>query len=164
MSSPRAAQNNMAQGPGPSQAPAHDEMLDASDSDSEENPSATELRNLRQQAHVQAQQMVEMQNMINQLASQLMATPNERPVSTKKPKMASPEKYDGGREELRTFLTNIDLYCEFNEVPNDQEKILMASTYMKGKASNWMQPYVDDYLLDIKQHGTKEETQTMFAS
>jgi hypothetical protein len=139
-------------------------MLDASDSDSEENPSATELRNLRQQAHVQAQQMVEMQNMINQLASQLMATPNERPVSTKKPKMASPEKYDGGREELRTFLTNIDLYCEFNEVPNDQEKILMASTYMKGKASNWMQPYVDDYLLDIKQHGTKEETRTMFAS
>lgn len=165
MSAPRVTQNNAAQGPGPSApAPANDEMLDASDSEAEDTPSATELRHLRQQAQVQSRQMLEMQNMINQLASQLMATPNERSSTTKKPKMASPEKYDGSREELRTFLTNIDLYCEFNEVPNDQEKILMASTYLKGKASNWMQPYVDDYLTDITQHGTKEETRTMFAS
>lgn len=165
MSAPRVTQNNTAQGPGPSApAPANDEMLDASDSEAEDTPSATELRHLRQQAQVQSRQMLEMQNMINQLASQLMATPNERSSTTKKPKMASPEKYDGSREELRTFLTNIDLYCEFNEVPNDQEKILMASTYLKGKASNWMQPYVDDYLTDIRQHGTKEETRTMFAS
>ena len=153
----------MAQGPGPSTpAPVNDEMLDASDSDSEDN--ARELRNLRQQAHVQNQQMVEMQNMINQLASQLMATPNERPSTTKKPKMAAPEKYDGSREELRTFLTKVDLYCEFNEVPNAQDKILMASTYMKGKAANWMQPYVDDYLLDAEHRGTKDETRAMFAS
>ncbi|EMD68946.1 hypothetical protein COCSADRAFT_77287, partial [Bipolaris sorokiniana ND90Pr] len=66
----------------------------------------------------------------------LMAISNERPL--KKPKMATLEKYDGSRTELRTFLTNIDLYCEFNEVPNDQEKILMASTHMKGRALSWM--------------------------
>jgi hypothetical protein len=47
-----------------------------------------------------------------------MATPNEKLV-VKKPKMASPEKYDGSCSELRTFLTNVDLYCEFNEVPSD---------------------------------------------
>ncbi|EMD60675.1 hypothetical protein COCSADRAFT_98784, partial [Bipolaris sorokiniana ND90Pr] len=51
------------------------------------------------------------------LMGQLMATLNEKPL--KKPKMATLEKYDGSRTELRTFLTNIDLYCEFNEVPND---------------------------------------------
>jgi hypothetical protein len=120
MLSPRAVQNNIAQGPGPSTSalvPENNEMLDASDSD-EENPSATKLRNLRRQAHVQAQQIAKMQSIINQLASQLIATPNERP-STKKPKMSAPEKYDGSREELQTFLTNINLYCEFNEVPND---------------------------------------------
>jgi hypothetical protein len=47
----------MAQGLGPLTSALvleNDEMLDASDSD-EENPSATELRNLRRQAHVQAQ-------------------------------------------------------------------------------------------------------------
>ena len=32
----------------------------------------------------------------------------------------------------------------------------MASTYMKDKAANWMQPYVDDYMKDVKQSGTKD--------
>ena len=70
------------------------------------------------------------------MVSQLMATPNEKPPP--KPKMAVPEKYEGARNELRTFLTNIDLYCEFNQVPNDQEKILIANTHMKGKAAMLM--------------------------
>ncbi|EMD58187.1 hypothetical protein COCSADRAFT_75403, partial [Bipolaris sorokiniana ND90Pr] len=52
-----------------------------------------------------------------------MATPNEKPI--KKPKMATPDKYDGNREGLRTFLTTIELYCGYNDVPNDEEKILM---------------------------------------
>ncbi|USP73296.1 Reverse Transcriptase [Curvularia clavata] len=121
-----------------------------------------ELANLRREHQAQAQQMIEMQNMVNQLMSQLMATPNEKVV--KKPKMATPEKYDGNRNDLRTFLTTIDLYCEFNEVPSDQEKILMASTHMKGKAANWVQPYVEDYLSSIKTKGTKEETKALFAS
>ena len=154
----------MAQGSGPSQEPPHDEMLDASDSDTEEDPNIRELRNLRRQAHTQAQQMAEMMSMINQLTNQLMATPNERPATTKKPKIAPPEKYGGDREKLRTFLTHTHLYCEYNEIPNDQEKILMASTYMKDKASTWMQPYVDDYLLDVTHRGVKAETQALFAS
>jgi hypothetical protein len=160
----QASNGGPVQGPGPAVTPAlDDEMLGPSDDEDEDHPNVRELRNLRQQATIHAQQMAEMQNMINQLTSQLMATPNEKPA-VKKPKMASPEKYDGSRSELRTFLTNVDLYCEFNEVPSDQEKILMASTYMKGKASNWMQPYVDDYLKDIDAHGTRDETKTIFNS
>ncbi|KAG9192563.1 hypothetical protein G6011_11297 [Alternaria panax] len=161
------AQNNMAQGQGPAMPaqpmPENDEMLEASDSDTEEDPSAREVRNLRRQTHVQAQQLASMMDMINQLSSQLMATPNERPVTTRKPKIAAPEKFGGDREKLRTFLTHTYLYCEYNEVPTDQEKILMASTYMKDKASNWMQPYVDDYLLDAEHRGTKAETRALFA-
>ncbi|KAG9186916.1 hypothetical protein G6011_01003 [Alternaria panax] len=158
---------NMAQGPGPSM-PAHpmqenDEMLEASDAEDEEDPNIRELKNLRHQAHVQAQQMASMMDMINRLSNQLTATPNERPATTRKPKIASPEKYGGDREKLRTFLTHADLYCEYNEVLNDQEKILMASTYMKDKAANWMQPYVDDYLLDVEHRGTKAETRALFA-
>jgi hypothetical protein len=143
--------------------PENEEMLEASDSDTEDDPSAREIRNLRRQAQVQAQQMAAMMDMINQLSNQLMATPNERPVATRKPKIAAPEKFGGDREKLRTFLTHTDLYCEYNEVPTDQEKILMASTYMKDRASNWMQPYVDDYLLDAEHRGTKAETRALFA-
>ena len=168
----QASANGPVQGPGPAPAPAiDDEMLNPSDEESdEEGDNARELRDLRRQATThaqqvaaQAQQMASMQDMINQLTNQLMATPNERTVS-RKPKIATPEKYDGSRNELRTFLTNIDLYCEYNEVPNDQEKILTANMHMKGKASDWMQPYVEDYLANISQRGTKEETQSLFES
>ena len=40
----------------------------------------------------------------------------------------------------------------------------MASTYIKDKASNQMQLYVDDYLLDAEHRGTKAETRALFAS
>jgi hypothetical protein len=78
--------------------------------------------------------------------------------------MATPEKYEGGRTELRAFLTNIDLYCAINEVPNDQEKILTATMHMKGKAANWVQPYTEDYLRSPGTNGEKQDTQQLFAS
>ncbi|KAH7562161.1 reverse transcriptase [Bipolaris maydis] len=121
-----------------------------------------ELVNLRREGQNQARQIAELQNMINQLTSQLMATPNEKPI--KKPKMATPDKYDGNREGLRTFLTTIELYCGYNDVPNDEEKILIANTHLKGKAASWMQPYVEDFLKDIDNKGTKDETRTLFSS
>jgi len=153
--------------PEPSQTrPLDDDMLDHEDTDSETEtpPSAETVRDLRRQANAQARQMTAMMETINQLTAQLMATPNERTRAPPKPKMATPEKYEGGRSELRAFLTNIDLYCEYNEVPNDQEKILMASIHMKGKAASWMQPYVEDYLCSPTTGGERKETQNLFVS
>ena len=49
--------------------------------------------------------------------------------------MLSPEKYNGNRIELKAFLTNIDLYYIHYEVPDNQEKILTISIYIKGKAA-----------------------------
>ena len=50
------AQNNIAQGLGPATPaqpiPENEEMLEASDSDTEDDPSAQEVRNLRLQAYV----------------------------------------------------------------------------------------------------------------
>ena len=80
------------------------------------------------------------------------------------PKMATPEKYEGGRTELPAFLTNIDLVCLQNKVPNEQEKILKTSMHMKGKAANWMQPYVKDYLENTDAAGMKPDTLKLFAS
>ena len=149
--------------PAPGPAPAlDDEMLEASDSESsgDEGNTNAEVRDLKRQLLIQARQMTAMQELMTQMASQFMATPNEKPPP--KPKMAVPEKYEGGRNELRTFLTNIDLYCGFNNVPNDQEKILMASTHMKGKAATWMQPYVEDFLASTATYGTRIETRNLF--
>ena len=141
-----------------------DEMLTPSDEEEvdEDAHHLRELRNLRYQTRIQAKLMADLQATVHQLTSQMIATPNEKP--TKKPKMATPEKYDGNRDGLRTFLTNIDLYCGYNDVLDDEEKILIAHTHMKGKAAIWMQPYVEDFLADIKAKGTRDETRTLFSS
>jgi len=150
--------------PGPSETypPADDEMLENSESEDDDNAQTESVRDLKRQLRAQARQTTALMELVNQLTAQVMATPNERPHS--KPKIATPEKYDGGRAELRTFLTNIELYCEFNGAPDDQGKILMASMHMKGKAASWMQPFVDDYLKSPRLGGEKKETQQLFAS
>ncbi len=151
------AQNNIAQSLRLSQALLVKKILDASNLELEDTLAIRELKNLRQQAYIQAQQIARIQNIINQLAGQLIATSNKR-KPTKKPKIAAPKKYNRSQKKLRTFLTNINLYYEFNKVLTKQDKILIASTYIKRKASNQMQLYVDDYLLDVKQNRTKNKT------
>ena len=86
-----------------------------------------------------------------------MATLNKKRSLTK-PKIAAPEKFDRTYTKLWTFLTNIDLYCEYNRVLTDQDKILVTSTYMKGRAAKWIEPYVKDFLKDADNLGTKSET------
>jgi hypothetical protein len=158
---------------GPSNNPTLDEdMLEDEESDSEEDtpgPATTarpevvaENRRLREQVEQQARQISSVMELVTQLAAQVTRTPAE--ATTPKPKISTPEKYEGGRNELRAFLTNIDLYCGFNGVPNEQEKILMASMHMKGRAAAWMQPYVEDYVEHQVTRGSKEETRKLFNS
>ncbi|EOA86091.1 uncharacterized protein SETTUDRAFT_28783 [Exserohilum turcica Et28A] len=161
----QASAGGPVQGPGPVPQPAlDDEMLTPSDDEDDDDArNLRELRNLRRQATITQRQMASMQDMINQLSSQLMATPNEKRSLTK-PKIAAPEKFDGTYTELWTFLTNIDLYCEYNRVPTDQDKILVTSTYMKGRAAKWIEPYVKDFLKDADNLGTKSETRGIFGN
>ena len=63
-----------------------------------------------------------------------MATLNKKPI--RKSKIVTLDKYNRSRTKLRTFLTNINLYCGYNDVPNNKEKILIANTYIKGKAAS----------------------------
>ena len=150
----------------PTNSPAlDDEMLEGSGSDSNSldgernNANQAKVQDLKQQLRIQARQIAAMQEIIAQMAGQLIATPNERVT---KPKMATPKKYKGGQHELRTFLTNINLYYGFNRVLNNQEKILTASMHMKGKAASWMQPYVEDFLAALTSQGIKAKTKTLF--
>ena len=160
----RQAPATPAAAPGPSRTspPLDDEMLENSDSEEEDNHQNETVRDFKRQLRAQAKQTASLMELVTQLTAQIMATPNERPKPP--PKMATPEKYDGGRTELRTFLTTIELYCEFHGPADDQGKILMASMHMKGKAASWMQPFVDDYLKNPLTGGTKKETQTLFTS
>ncbi|KAH7559971.1 reverse transcriptase [Bipolaris maydis] len=138
----QASAGGPVQGPGPMPNPAiDDEMLTPSD-DEEET-----MDNPRQMVHTHEP-----------------ADGHTKRKAYPETQDGNPDKYDGNREGLRTFLTNIELYCGYHEVPNDAEKILMANSHLKGKAASWMQPYVEDFLLDINNKGTKDETRTLFSS
>ena len=132
-------------------------------SDAETLTARSEARELRKQVAKQAKQLASLMDLVEQLTAQVTA-PDGNVTRTRKPKMATPEKYEGGRTELRAFLTNVDLYCAIHEVPNDQEKILMATLHMKGRAANWVQPYTEDYLRSPGTNGEKQDTQQLFAS
>ena len=160
----RQAPATPAVAPGPSTAPpVDDDMLDNSDEDDDDLDQTETIKDLKRQTRAQARQITSMMELVNQLTAQVMATPNERPRVTK-PKMTAPEKFDGNALELQTFLTNIDLYCEYNGTPNEQEKILIAGVHLKGRAAKWMQPYTADYLKNPLMGGTKKDTQTLFES
>ena len=110
--------------------------LDSNSLDRERNNlNQAKVQDLKRQLRIQARQIAAIQEIIAQIASQLIATPNERVT---KPKIATPKKYKRGQHELRTFLTNINLYYRFNRVQNNQEEILIASMHIKGKAASQM--------------------------
>ena len=123
------------------------------------NP-ATVMANQANQIQQQAAQIQELMTAIGLLQAGASAGGGTRA------KMATPEKYEGGREGLRPFLTNMELYCRFNQhtFPSDQDKILAVGTFLKGKAATWMQPMADDYLQHDKLGDCKDDTQEVFKS
>ena len=74
-----------------------------------------ELQKKMEKLGEQEEQLRESRDQVNtlaDLAAQLVAQFGASKTTGKpKGKMASPEKYEGGREGLKPFLTNIDLYC-----------------------------------------------------
>jgi hypothetical protein len=96
----------------------------------------------------QANQIQQLEAQISELMAAVTARPGPGGPTAK---LSVPEKYEGGREGLKTFLTNMDLYCRFNAASfaNDQDKILAAGMHMKGKAAAWLQPLTEDYLQNV---------------
>jgi hypothetical protein len=63
-------------------------------------------------------------------------------------KVEPPEKFDGKRSELRSFLTHAKLYLTFKEhlFPNEAKKVLAVAAFLKGQAFEWFEPRMRDYL------------------
>ncbi|KAB2573749.1 Mammalian retrotransposon derived protein [Lasiodiplodia theobromae] len=70
-----------------------------------------------------------------------------RRIATKV-KVAPPEKFDGDRKKLQSFLLQMQRYLQFNQAQfdNDAEAVLFASTYLRGTAEAWIKPYLRDQL------------------
>jgi hypothetical protein len=136
-----------------------------SEADETEEVSAESFNDLKRQTRAQARQITSLMDLVSQMTAQVLATqPTPQATTQSAPKMANPEKYEGGRTELPAFLTNMDLFCLRNKVPNDQEKILTVSMHMEGKAATWIQPYVENYLEKTDAASMKPDTRKLFAN
>ena len=68
-------------------------------------------------------------------------------------KVATPDFFDGNRNKVDHWCTQMDLYLRFNcsETKGD-EKALIAASYMRGKAQDWIKPYISYYLAGDQRH------------
>ncbi|RAL58209.1 hypothetical protein DID88_002312 [Monilinia fructigena] len=80
-------------------------------------------------------------------------------------KIALPDKYQGSRQELDTFLLQLEIYFRFNQdkFTEKESKSIWAVSYLRGEAGKWIQPYLRDYF----EHDDRERmqpTRTIFDS
>ena len=69
-------------------------------------------------------------------------------VSTKTLKVSTPETFDGSPKRLEDFLMQVRLYILFNSAlfSKDSDKVLYASSYLRGKAARGFRTYLKDWL------------------
>ena len=79
--------------------------------------------------------------------------PNKAPLKVKQS-----NTYNGFRATLRQFVTQIKLYIKFNHdrLPTDNNKVLIAFSYLRGRAFNWMDTHIREW--EVKKKNADEET------
>ncbi len=76
-------------------------------------------------------------------------------------KVALPQRYQGDRKHLETFLLQMDIYFNFNEdkfEANYNYRTLFAISYLTRPALEWAQPYLDDFMKNEKDDGSMVAT------
>jgi Domain of unknown function (DUF4939) len=79
-------------------------------------------------------------------------------VSAKELRVPLPPCFDGTRGQLKTFLLQVELYMSFfpTKFNTDKQRVLWTTTLLKGPALNWIEVYVDDYM--VNNRNAKQQT------
>ncbi|KAH8172318.1 hypothetical protein LIA77_06573 [Sarocladium implicatum] len=81
------------------------------------------------------------------------------------PKFPTPEPYDGVRGDVRSFLTQAKAYLMVNQTINTATgKILCIGNLLSGKAFEWWEPTLRDFLDNESDALREEETNDIFRS
>jgi len=80
-----------------------------------------------------------------------MDTPDASTVFGSATRGMKPDPYHGDRRKLETWLLQMDrhFHVEGDKIEND-DKVVVASTYMKGDAEKWVIPILRKYMDDTK--------------
>lgn len=71
------------------------------------------------------------------------ATPRARKV-----KIRNPDTFDGNRQKLQGFVSQLERYIRIysDQFEYEEDKVLFASTYLRGTAERWFEPYLNEHL------------------
>jgi deoxyribodipyrimidine photolyase len=71
----------------------------------------------------------------------------ETKIAARALKVKAPEPFDGTRSELRYFLTQMQTFINVHQdkLATEADKVMFASTYLKGKAYKWFEPFVREW-------------------
>ncbi|OBT70606.1 hypothetical protein VF21_10657 [Pseudogymnoascus sp. 05NY08] len=60
-----------------------------------------------------------------------------------------PDTYSGNRKDLKVFLLQVELYQYFNDdkFPTTESYALWTTSYLRGEALQWVEPFLKDYFL-----------------
>jgi hypothetical protein len=74
------------------------------------------------------------------------------------------EPYEGGRDNVQTFLTQMSAYLYVNEAlfSKEAEKVMCVGGMFRGKAVEWFEPTLCDYLENDKKANRRDDTNEMF--
>jgi hypothetical protein len=95
-----------------------------------------------------------------------MAPPSEIGTSNGSPgtKVNPPIEFTGRRDQIKPFRLQCKLYWEMNPDKfknKTRNKILFAVSYLRGKAQEWVQPHLEDYLDAADAASMKESTKAV---
>jgi hypothetical protein len=63
------------------------------------------------------------------------------------------ETFDGDRTKLEAFLSQLDVYFNYNPVKTQVDRNLKITTFMSGRALTWVQPYLESWFQHGSEHG-----------
>ncbi|KFY32304.1 hypothetical protein V493_00324, partial [Pseudogymnoascus sp. VKM F-4281 (FW-2241)] len=74
-----------------------------------------------------------------------------------------PDTYSGNRKELEVFLLQVELYSHFNDdkFPTNESYALWTSSYLRGEALRWVEPFLKDYFLHEETCGAMATTKNI---
>lgn len=77
-----------------------------------------------------------------------------------------PDTFNGTRSDLENFLLQMELYMHFNDdkFPENRSYSLWATSYLRGEAGRWIEPFLRDYFEHEESNGSMLTTQTIIGT
>jgi hypothetical protein len=73
-------------------------------------------------------------------------------------KLGTPDKFDGTRHKLRSFLASMAIHMDVNrdKLLGDADRVAFVAAHFTGKAMNWFETYLNEWMGLPEEHRSDE--------